>query len=509
MHAIDGHLPTRGVPRGGAALRVVAVECFGLEAPVSAPFGFSQAWIHSRRSVLVRVETADGIEGWGEIFCQVPPAIYVSLVADLFAPLVLGTDPWDREVTWQRLYSATVDSGQRGLIVGALSGLDIALWDAAGKDCGHPVHHLLGGLSRRTLPAYATGLYRLPVAPWIDAIAHEARGYVDEGFSHVKMKVGFGLPTDIAAVRAVREAIGPDVGLAIDANHAYRPSQAVDLGRRLADYDITWFEEPVSPEDLQGYRQVRAGQPIPVAGGELAYTRFGFRELLEREAVDILQPDICLAGGLSEGKAIADLARAYNRACWAHVWGTPVAQAAALHFLGWLPDKTALADVAPPLVEWDRTENPLREEVATNPPLVSCGEVSVPVLPGLGVDVDRGAIARYQVAHRRVAESGMSSPAPQPAASGQDTAGLDGNRTQFEPPGSRARDAGGWSTARSRDRPGVTRPPHAASSSAAAEDAHTVTRNDGQAALSPRGSAPWAGKRSGIRQSDGPADHSE
>jgi D-galactarolactone cycloisomerase len=418
MDALDGHIPTGVVPRPGAALRVVAVDCFGLEAPVSAPFGFSQAWVHSRRTVLVRVETADGIEGWGEIFCQVPPAIYVSLVAELFGPLVLGTDPWDREVTWHRLYSATVDSGQRGLIVGALSGLDIALWDAVGKDCGRPVHQLLGGLARRTLPAYATGLYRVPGADWIEAISREARGYVEEGFPLVKMKVGFGIPTDVAAVRAVREAIGPDAGLAIDANHAYRPSQAVDLGRRLADYDITWFEEPVSPEDLRGYRQVRAGQPIPVAGGELAYTRFGFRELLEREAVDILQPDICLAGGFSEGKAIAELARAYNRSCWAHVWGTPVAQAAALHFLGWLPDQTALADVAPPMLEWDRTENPLREEVATNPPVVSGGEVAVPVLPGLGVDVDRRAISRYEVAHRRVTASGASSLPPQPATSG-------------------------------------------------------------------------------------------
>jgi D-galactarolactone cycloisomerase len=200
----------------------------------------------------------------------------------------------------------------------------------------------------------------------------------------------------------VRRAIGPEVDLAVDANHAYRAVQAVELGRRLTPFSLAWLEEPVSPEDLDGYCEVRARQPIPVAGGELHYTRFGFRELLERRACDILQPDLCLCGGLSEGRAIADMARAHHTRCWAHVWGTGIAQAAALHFLGWLPTESAAEDVDPVLLEWDLTPNPLREDIVPDRPRLAGGQVPVPTGPGLGMSVDRQALERYQVAHSRV-----------------------------------------------------------------------------------------------------------
>lgn len=378
------------------------VECFGLEAALDTPFGFSQAWVTRRRSILVRVETTDGAEGWGEVFCQVPPPVYVSLISELLAPRLIGKDPWDREVIWQQTYNATIDCGQRGLVVGALSGLDLALWDLMGHECGRPVYSLLGGLTRSRVAAYATGLYRQPGDDWIAALVPEAVGYVEKGFRTVKMKVGFGIAADVAAVRAVREAIGPDVGLAVDANHAYKPVQAIELGRALAPYGVAWLEEPISPEDVAGYAEAREKQPIPVAGGELSYTRFGFREMLERRAADILQPDLCLCGGLSEGKAIAELARAWNVRCWAHVWGTGVARAAALHFLGWLPDVASLEDVDPPLAEWDCTPNPLRDHVVADPPVAVQGFVRVPTGPGFGVTIDREALSRYQVAYAEV-----------------------------------------------------------------------------------------------------------
>jgi D-galactarolactone cycloisomerase len=380
-------------------MRITKIETFGLEAPLETPFGWSQAWVTRRRAVLVRVETADGIEGWGEIYCQAPPIIYTTLIAELLAPHFLGADPWDRETLWQAAYNATIDAGQRGFVVGALSAIDIALWDIVGKECGQPVHRLLGGLARSQVRAYATGLYRQPGDDWIVQLPAEATGYVERGFRVVKMKVGFGIPLDVAAVRAVRDAIGPEIGLAVDANHAYKPVQAIELGRLLAPYDIAWFEEPVSPEDIAGYCEVRERQPIPVAGGELAYTRFGFRDLLERRAADILQPDLCLCGGLSEGRAIADLARTWNVRCWAHVWGTGIAQAAAMHFLGWMPTKSAYADVDPLLVEWDNTPNPLRDQIVLDPPRFSGGFVAVPTTPGLGVTIDRAAVSRFQIAH--------------------------------------------------------------------------------------------------------------
>lgn len=392
-------------------MRIARIECFGLEAAVTQPFGFSQGWVTKRRAVLVRLETADGQEGWGELFCQAPPVVYTTLIAELLAPRVLGANPWDREVLWQQLYNATLDCGQRGMVVAALSGLDLALWDLAGRDSGQPVHRLLGGLSRPVAPAYATGLYAQPDDAGFTALVAEARRHVAAGFHTIKMKVGFGLARDAAAVQAVREAIGPDVSLAIDANHAYRPAQAIALGRRLAPLGIAWFEEPVSPDDPKGYADVRARQPIPVAGGELHATRFAFEQLLAHRGVDILQPDLGLCGGLSEARAIADLARLANVACWAHVWGTPVAQSAALHFLGWLPTALAAEDLAPPLVEWDCTENPLRDELAQNPPCVEGGMVAVPTAPGLGVTIDRAALARFQVAYAAVGPAASVPPA--------------------------------------------------------------------------------------------------
>lgn len=391
-------------------MRIATVECFGLEAPLEEPFGFSQAWVRQRRTVLVRIATADGVEGWGEIFCQSPPSVYVAVLSQWLAPQILGADPWDRDVLWQRLYNRTIDSGQRGLVVGGLSGIDIALWDLIGRDCGQPIHRLLGGLARSHVEAYATGLYRPFSGDWLGALRTEADAHVRAGFRTVKMKVGFGIKQDVAAVEAVREAVGAGVGLAVDANHAYKPAQAIELGRRLAAYDVAWFEEPVSPEDLAGYAEVRARQPIPVAGGELAYTRFGFRELLEHRAADILQPDLCLCGGLSEARAIAEMARAWNVRCWAHVWGTGIGQSAAVHFLGWLPNETAYTDVDPPLVEWDLTDNPLRQQVVADGPRARDGQVAVPTGPGLGVTVDRAALARFQVAYASVDSASQSAP---------------------------------------------------------------------------------------------------
>lgn len=388
-------------------MRITRIECFGLEAPVQRPFRFSQAWVTTRRAVLVRVETADGLEGWGEAFCQVPPIIYTTMISELLAPYIIDADPWDREVLWQRIYNATIDCGQRGVVIGALSAIDIALWDVTGHDCGQPVHRLLGGLARPVLTAYATGLYRQPGDAWLSALADEALAYVEMGFQTVKMKVGFGVQQDLIAVQAVRTAIGSDVALGVDANHAYLPHQAIALGRLLAPLDIAWFEEPVSPDDLPGYAEVRMQQPIPVAGGELHYTRFGFHDLVERRAVDILQPDLGLCGGLSEGRAIADLARAANIACWAHVWGTGVAQAAALHFLGWLPTAGASEDLSAPLLEWDCTENPLREAVVTHSPVVCNGSVTVPTESGLGVTVEREALAQFQTAHNSIGSVSM------------------------------------------------------------------------------------------------------
>ncbi|MDH7500844.1 MAG: mandelate racemase/muconate lactonizing enzyme family protein, partial [candidate division NC10 bacterium] len=201
--------------------------------------------------------------------------------------------------------------------------------------------------------------------------------------------------------RAVREAIGPAVLLMVDANHAYNPMTAIRVGRELEKSDVFWFEEPVIPEDLPGYIEVKEALDIPIAGGECEYTRFGFRELISRRAVDILQPDTCRIGGLSEAKKIAAQASAWGIPYVPHVWGTPVAMAAALHLLAVLPDTPRCWNPLPffqaPVLEFDRTPHPIREEIAVEPIPMEGGWVKVPTAPGLGIEIREDILEKYRI----------------------------------------------------------------------------------------------------------------
>jgi D-galactarolactone cycloisomerase len=289
---------------------------------------------------------------------------------------------------------------QKGVVIEALSGIDIALWDIKGKHFGVPASQLLGGSLRDMVPAYATGLYRRKSGNPIEYLAEEAAGYVAEGFKAVKLKVGFGIEEDVRVTRAVRQAVGPEVMLMVDANHAYDAVAAIRLGRMIEGYDIRWFEEPVPPEDLAGHLAVKAALSIPLAGGECEYTRFGFRDLLAARALDIIQPDTCAAGGLSECKKIADMAVAFGTRYNPHVWGTGIALAASLQLLAVLPAHTP-SSLAPaePMLEFDRTEHPIRQGVLTAPIEHDRGIVRIPQGPGLGIEVDRDALVRFAAHH--------------------------------------------------------------------------------------------------------------
>jgi D-galactarolactone cycloisomerase len=314
------------------------------------------------------------------------------------APWLIGQDPLRTEFLWQMIYAGFRDHGQKGAVIQGLSGIDIALWDIKGKHFGVPVHRLLGGPLRSEVQAYATGLYRRKSGDPLRYLAEEAAGYVADGFKAVKLKVGFGVEEDAAVTRAVREAIGPDIALMVDANHAYDAVAAIRLGRMIEADNIGWFEEPVPPEDVAGYRAVKAAISIPIAGGECEFTRFGFRDILALRAIDIIQPDTCAAGGLSECKKIADMAEAFSVRYNPHVWGTGIAIAASLQLLAVLPSHTplSLAPVAP-MLEFDRTEHPIRQSLLVQPIEHTNGVARVPDAPGLGIEVDREVLARFAV----------------------------------------------------------------------------------------------------------------
>ena len=376
-------------------MKITAVRTHILEAALSQPFAYSRAWYDTRTAMVVEIETDDGLIGWGECY---GPARITAAVVQSIAPWLIGQDPLRTEFLWQMIYARLRDHGQKGVVIEGLSGIDIALWDIKGKHFGVAVHRLLGGPLRSEVQAYATGLYRRKSGDPLRYLAEEAAGYVAEGFKAVKLKVGFGVEEDAAVTRAVREAIGPDVALMVDANHAYDAVAAIRLGRMIEPHDIGWFEEPVPPEDVAGYRAVKAAISIPVAGGECEFTRFGFRDLLASRAIDIIQPDTCAAGGLSECKKIADMAEAFGVRYNPHVWGTGIAIAASLQLLAVLPSHTphSLAPVEP-MLEFDRTEHPIRQSLLVQPIEHMKGVVRVPDGPGLGIEVDRAALARFAV----------------------------------------------------------------------------------------------------------------
>ena len=241
-------------------MRITGIETHVLVGKLEGKsFGWSQRVTGTRQSALCVVSTDAGIQGLGEAFYFGGPATVVStLMRDGLGPLLLGCDPMDTSVIWDRLYNWTRDQGQKGLTISALSAIDIALWDIKGQALGVPVYTLLGGAYRHKARVYATGLYEPQGVPSIPAaLVEEALGYKQAGFCGMKLKVGYDLRTDLSYIRAIREAIGPDLFLMVDANHAYNASEAIRLARAMEPYDVYWFEEPVPPEDLDGYLEVK------------------------------------------------------------------------------------------------------------------------------------------------------------------------------------------------------------------------------------------------------------
>src|SRR5262249_23145834 len=339
--------------------------------------------------------TDQDLVGWGE--CYGPAGINAAVV-EAMRPLLIGQDPMRSEWLWQEIYARFRDHGQKGSIIQGLSGIDIALWDLKGKYLGEPVHRLMGGPVRTAVAAYATGLYRRESGTPEGYLAEEAAAYREQGFTAVKLKVGYGVEQDARVTGAVRKAIGPGLALMSDATHAYDGVEAIRLGRQIEALDIGWFEEPVPPEDVEGHRAVKSAVGIPIASGECEFTRFGFRELLARRAVDIVQPDTCSAGGLSECKKIADMAAAFGVRYVPHVWGTSVALAAALQLLAVLPSCTPPSLMpAEPMLEFDRTEHPIRAALLTVPIEHQKGRVAVPTGPGLGIEIDPDALRRFRI----------------------------------------------------------------------------------------------------------------
>lgn len=381
-------------------MRITDLRVHVLQSPLDQPFAFSQGWVGRRSATLVEVVTDSGLTGWGEAFAQglEPPQIAAAVIEHALRPLVLGANPLDIEVLWHRMYHQTRDYGRKGSVIAAISAVDVALWDLAGKHYGEPVHRLLGGAFRDRVQPYATGFYRLRGQGEAPRLADEALAHFEAGFRLMKVKLGYGVDDDIAVIRAVARAIeGRGVTLMVDTNHAYGRAEALRLGYVLDELDLRWYEEPVAPEDIDGYCELRARLRTPIAGGENEHTLHGFRELLGRHAVDIAQPDVGSCGGLTAARHIVALAQANGIEVNPHVWGSAVAQAASLHLIAALPVAHHSVFARPPVLEYDRSSHPFRRELVTEPIEMADGAVPVPQGPGLGIALRAETLDRFRI----------------------------------------------------------------------------------------------------------------
>ena len=376
-------------------MRITNIEGFNLSAPLERPFGWSNGWISSRRVDALKIETDEGVTGWGEGYVGAGGGF----VREHFGDLLIGADPLNRNGLWRRMFDRVYNGNNAGGFGGsAVSAVDIALWDIAGKAAGQSVSDLLGGRVRDKVAVYATGLYYTK-GEFPTRLLDEAARYVELGFKGMKTKVG-GLPIqeDVWRVGALRRAVGDDIRLMVDANQAYNAAAAIRIAQRLEEFDITWFEEPVNAKDVDGYLQVKAAAPMPVAGGENLRTRYEFKDFFARRAYDIAQPDVVNAGGISEMRNIAAAANAFGIQVNPHVWGSPIMIAASLHIAATLPPCPPAYAPRPyeqePVMEFDRTPSAIREGIAAEPFDQQDGFVAVPTGPGLGVDIDESAVRR-------------------------------------------------------------------------------------------------------------------
>ncbi|MEK7408100.1 MAG: mandelate racemase/muconate lactonizing enzyme family protein [Acidobacteriota bacterium] len=368
--------------------RISSVKAHILTAPLQQRFGWSLRWTASRSATLVEVTTDDGLTGWGE-------GAFGRELLTRSPEIVLGRSPFEVEAIYNELRVPAAE--QRRLGEPTAPGLDVALWDLAGKALGVPVSRLLGRQYRNRVQVYCTALYRKDWPDLAEGLAEEARGWKAAGFTAMKMKVGFDPELDLRIVRAVREAIGAGTGLAVDANCAYDAGTALALGRRLEEFDPLWWEEPLPAGDLAGYARLKQALRIPLAAGETGSLDRVIRDYIQPRAVDIVQPDVEVAG-LTGARVLSYLCWLNHLRLIPHNWGTALRTAATLHWMSACPPLTGALVAQPALMELDQTENPLRE-LLTRPALAmdpaDCS-IAVPTGPGLGVEVIREAVEEFR-----------------------------------------------------------------------------------------------------------------
>lgn len=359
--------------------------------PQGKAYGMAKSLATARQTTLVVVETRSGVTGIGEAWGS--PAVNQTYLP-LLAGYLKDCDVADVELVFSRIVARHYHFGLQNQLMACISGIDIAAKDALGKETGLPVCRLIGGRGADQVPVYASGGYITEdndrdFTPQMEAMAAAGHGAV-------KIKIGLSPKSDLARVKEARRVLGEDVELMVDINSNYTLDLAKATLATLAPYRISWVEEPLAPQDISGYELLQRCSPVPVATGEALYTVHDFQRLLERRAVDVVQPDLSLCGGFWQGRRIADLAELHHVRLSPHVWGSGIGLAAAAHYVASRsPSPQAQNAPWPTLVEYDVGENPLRERLLKDPLVATKGLLPVPTGPGLGIELNWSAVEQY------------------------------------------------------------------------------------------------------------------
>ncbi len=381
-------------------MKITDVEAMVLESPYenTSPEGSEEA--HGvKHCLLLKVSTDEGITGWSDI--ETAPHVGAAIVsapesgAGMFEglkALAVGEDPFEVERLWDKIYRGTIYYGRRGAAIQVLSGFDIACHDIMGKAVGRPLHKLLGGAYRGRVRAYASTLFR----PSTDAIRRACEFYLSRGFTAIKFGWGvFGRDRklDVALVAAARDTVGSEVELMVDPGWMVNRSayDAIELIKALEPYRIYWLEDFLHPESYEGYARVKQSRPSTrLAAGEQESTVWGFHQLITRGMVDVVQPDLSRCGGFTQARKIIWEAQRVGVDVCPHAWLTDLLSAASLHLNACLERSLFL--------EYNVCNNPMLREVINNPlELDKEGMIPVPQKPGLGIDIDEKAIARFRI----------------------------------------------------------------------------------------------------------------
>lgn len=376
-------------------MKIAEIDFVALSVPVKAgkAYGMSKLIAAGRQSTLVRLRLEDGTEGFGEAWG--PPEFNLAYLKFLSGYLV-GCDVFDIEHAYDRVLARHYHFGMQNALMTAISGVDMAAKDAAGKVLALPVCRLIGGRRIEQVPIYASGGY-LTYTPDED-FPPQIEVMAKAGYADVKIKIGVSPQSDADRLAKARSILGDHVRVAVDINSNYTADVARCAIDAMAPYRPEWVEEPVSPRDLAGLGRVKAASPFPIATGEALFTVHDFA--MVADSADILQPDLSLCGGFWQGRKIAELAHARHLRLSPHVWGGAMGLAAAVQFIASLSVYPHSDNVPKPvLLEYDLGENPLRSELVRNPMVPKEGIIAVPEEPGLGIEIDMDAVERYAVKH--------------------------------------------------------------------------------------------------------------